>query len=260
MQQSYQVSALEDVVIRGITWAFIGVIFGSLFVALNEFLQGQMPPHAGLLLAIVTAAAITSLFYGSMRLTVMVANFTFVAMLVYVWQGADMLSLQPLIFVGGGVGIAVGAAYGLKDKASRVFCAEAKIIAGTVAGLLCGTLAVVMSHFWGKLPVSTIAMIVAPLGVLAYVQMAKWFISRCHRLLPAVVDGTLVGLGVGTITGLVFVIMAGTLDPELIESAFLRDFVQRVGEHWAITVVGCAAVCFPVGALRSLMKVPWYNL
>lgn len=259
MQQSIRLNLFEDLLLRGVTWSIVGVIFGTLFVVLAEVLHLYLPARYGLLVAIIAAAALTSLFYGSMRLAVMVANFTFVATLVYTWQGAPYLGLEPLVFVGAGIGLAVGTAYGLYDKRSRVFCADAKIVAGAFAGAIGGLVALLASLWFEDLAYTWLGMAVAPFALLIYVSTAGWFIKRCHHLLPAAGDGAVVGLGVGTVTGLVFMIMAATLDPQLLDTPALNGYVERVEEVWVATVAGCALACFPIGAARTLLKVPWYR-
>jgi hypothetical protein len=259
MQSSQTASLIEDVAVRGGVWGLVGLIFGSLFAILAEGSAGQVPAPFGLVLASAGAAALTSLFYGSMRLTVMVANFTLVAMLVYTWLGPSSLGPGPLVFIGAGVGVTVGAAYGLKDKASRIFCAEAKIMAGALAGLVAGILALLLHLLVDAMPLSLVAMLVAPVAVLLYILFADWFISRCHHLLPACVDGILVGLGVGATTGLGFLIMAGALEPSLLRTEALRALVGRVESSWGVTAAACALSCLLVGVARALLRVPWYD-
>jgi len=251
---------VEATAFRGLVWALVGVIFALVFVVATEALRVTLASPYHLLVAAIAAAALTALFYGSMRLTVMTANFTFIAMLVYTWASQGLLALEPLVFVGGCVGVIVGTLYGWHDKKSRIFCAEAKIVAGIVAGLLAGLLAIVLTHFLPSMGYPWLTMIVAPSATLIYVTVAQWFVRRCHHWLPAVANGAIVGLGVGAVTGLFFMVMAGTLDSNLLASEALRAFVGRVETHWLGAVFGCAAVNFLVGAARSVMKVPWYNL
>lgn len=259
-QSDQDLGLAEDMLLRGVVWALVGAIFGMLFVLFVEVLSGRVMAPFDILLATVGGAAVTSLFYGSMRLTVLVANFTFMAMLVYTWLGPPTLSLMTLVFVGAGVGVTVGAAYGLNDKASRVFCAEAKIIAGAVAGGVAGALALVVWQLFPGLSYPTLAMLVAPVGILAYIMLARWFIARCHHLLPAVVDGIVVGLGVGAVTGLMFVVMAGALDGSLIGAEALRAYVGRVEANWGETILRCALCSIPFGFARAIIRAPWYNL
>jgi hypothetical protein len=259
MQQVIMAQRIQDLLLRGVTWSMVGVFFGTLFVVLVEIMQMYLPFAVGLVVATISAAALTSLFYGSMRLALMVANFTFMATLIYTWQGAPYLGLEPLVLVGAGVGVAVGTAYGLHDKRSRIYCAEAKIVAGAFAGAIGGLVALLTHRLFGVTSYTGLAVLIAPIAVLVYVTSATWFIKRCHRLLPAAGNGAIVGLGVGTVTGLVFLIIAATLDPKLLETRALTGFVQRVEVVWMATVAGCAMACFPIGALRAVLNVPWYD-
>lgn len=260
MQQKKSGSFFEDLVIRGTVWSLIGVLFGTLFIVVLEMLRDQLAFAPGLVLAITGAAAITSLFYGSMRLTVLVANVTFVAMLIYVWQSGSLQDLHVLILIGAGVGMTIGTVYGWTDKASRVFCADAKIVTALVAGVCSGLLALLLQWMIDGLPLSMLAMLVAPFGIVLYITLAGWFVTHCHQMLPDAVDGMLVGLGVGSVTGLLFVIMAGSFDSSLLDSDFLQGLVLRIEGYWSATVLACAGACFAVGALRSMMRVRWYQL
>lgn len=250
---------LEQTLLRGAIWAFVGVVFGFIFVVLAAYLQGFASPYFQLLGAAAGAAGLTALFYGSLRLTVMVANFTFIAMVFYTWGNAQ-LTLEPLIYIGGLVGLVVGAVYGAKDKRSRVFCAEAKIVAGLFSGSLASLLGLLAGLFVDGPALPWVGIIVAPAATLIYVSLAYWFVDRCHRFLPPVLDGALVGLGVGSATGLLFMIMAGTLDPELLGMPYHQALVERVQSTWSGVVTGAAVVCCAVGVLRAVLKVRWYNL
>lgn len=248
---------LEQTVLRGVVWAFIGIVFSFIYVVLTEYLREVAGPGVRILAATAGAAALTSLFYGSMRLSVMVANFTFIAMVVYTW-GNSALTLEPLISVGAVVGLTVGAVYGWLDKKSRVFCADAKVVAGLFSGVLAAGLGLLLNLFIEMSYPWSVALI-TPAAVLIYVGSAHWFVNRCHGFLPPAGGGALVGLGVGSVTGLLFMIMAATLDPESLGMAFHQSFVERVKDVWMGVVGAAAAVCCAVGVLRSLFKVRWYS-
>ena len=259
MAQNSRWMHLEQTVMRGAIWAFVGVVFGFIFVVLSVYLEERISTPLLLLGATAGAGGLTALFYGSMRLSVMVANFVFIAMVFYTWGNAQ-LTLEPLMYIGGIVGLVVGAIYGAKDKKSRVYCAEAKVVAGIFAGVLASTLGMLLAMFV-DVPVTTwAAMVVGPVGALIYVSSASWFVDRCHRFLPPVVDGALVGLGVGSTTGLLFMFMAGSLDQGLLATPYHVSLVERVQATWMVAVSGAAAACFLVGVLRSLFRVRWYNL
>ena len=250
---------LGQMVLRGAIWAIVGVVFGFLFVVLSAYLDGIVSPPLVLFAATVGASGLTALFYGSMRLTVMVANFTFIAMVFYTWGNAQ-LTLEPLIYIGGIVGLLVGTIYGAKEKQSRIFCAEAKIVAGLFSGALAAVLGYLPGLFFDAPAHLWAAMIGAPAAILIYVTSARWFVDRCHRFLPPVVNGGLVGMGAGAATGLLFMIMAGTLDPDLLAKSYHLSLIEHVESYWLSAVSGAAVVCFLVGVLRSLLNVRWYNL
>jgi len=259
MEPKPRLMHLEQTALRGAVWAFVGVVFGFLFVVLTALLEGFVSSPILLFAATVGAAGLTALFYGSLRLAVMVANFTFIAMVFYTWGNAQ-LTLEPLIYIGGIVGLLIGTVYGAKDKKSRIFCAEAKVVAGLFSGVLAAVLGYLPglvfdapAHLWA-------AMIGAPVSILIYVSSAHWFVDRCHRLLPPVVNGGLVGMGVGATTGLLFMIMAGTLDPNLLDMPHHFAQIERIESMWLSAASAAAAACFLVGVMRSLLGVRWYNL
>ena len=187
----------------------------------------------------------------------MVANFTFIAMVVYTW-GNPQPTLEPLILVGGIIGVIIGAIYGHKDKQSRVFCADAKIVAGLYAGVLAAFLTYLMALLMKEGAYPWAAIIAAPVAILIYIASAHWFIKRCHHWIPPVGDGAIVGLGVGAATGLLFMIMAATLNPDLLQMGHHRSIVEGVQQFWAPTVLGTAGICFTIGVLRTVFKVRWY--
>ncbi|WP_078119301.1 hypothetical protein [Thiosocius teredinicola] len=260
MQSTPWPQRLESTLLRAAIWALVGVIFGFIFVVLVEFLRDHLPFMAAILVGAVGASALTALFYGSMRLTVMVANLTFVAMLLVTWQSGGQVSLNMLVLAGALVGLPVGALYGRTDKLSRVFCADAKIIAGAFAGAVGGLLVFVIGLVSPDWAASRAAWVIAPTSALVYVTAAHWFVRRCRGVLPPTGDGALVGVGVGAMTGLLFMIMAGSLDPSLLDSDTMRAFATRVEHAWGVTVIACGLVCAVVGVARALLDVPWYDL
>lgn len=251
---------IEDAAIRGLVWALIGGIFALVFVVLREAFRDALGPPVDVLAAAIAAAALTALLYGSMRLTVVAANLTFIAMLAFTWVRGAGLALEPLVLVGAVVGVAVGTLYGLLDKRSRIYCAEAKVVAGIVAGASAGAVAIVVARLNPDVSGTWLAIVVGPLGTLIYVNVASWFVRLCQHWLPAGANGALAGLGVGGFTGLFFMVLAGTLDPTWIVDPDRRDLVARVEAYWMNAVFACAAVSCLVGIARSLLRTPWYDL
>jgi hypothetical protein len=252
--------SIEETLFRGLVWTFIGAIFAFLFVVFAEYLRNLVPMPLRIVGATVAAAALTSLFYGSMRLTAVVANCIFIVTLVYVWQKPAGFPMEPLLLIGASVGLLVGALYGALDKESRIFRADAKLVAGLFSGFSVAIPVALLAWFMGEIGYPWIVMLIAPLVVLVYVNSAYWFVNRCCGMLRPLGDGLIVGLGVGGVTALLFVIMAGNLNPELLSLDYHQPFVQRVHEVWGKTIGATAAVCFVVGVLRSILHVRWYDL
>lgn len=253
--------SLEETLLRGVVWAFIGAIFSFLFVAFSEYLREVAVMPLRILIATVGSAALTALFYGSMRLTVIVTNLTFIAMVIYVGlPKPEGTPLELLILIGSVIGLVVGGLYGWHDKQSRVFRADGKIIAGLFSGGAVALVVVVPAMSINELPYPWSTMLIAPLVILVYISSAYWFVERCCDLLPPIGDGAVVGLGVGSVTGLLFVIMAGHLDPHFLGFASLQPFVERVNAVWGPTIAATSGVCFVVGIARSLLQIRWYDL
>lgn len=260
MQSTPWPQRLESTLLRAAIWALVGVIFGFIFVVFIEYLRSHVPPWLAMLAGSVGAAALTSLCYGSMRLTVMVANLTFVAMLLVTWLAGSHLTLESLVWVGALVGLPVGSLYGLTDKRSRVFCADTKIVAGAVAGLIGGAAALLIVWMVPGHIAHFPSAIVAPLAGLFYVSTARWFVTRCRSSLPPAGEGALVGAGVGVVTGALFMVMGGSLEPTLLDSEAMRAFTTRVADRWGGAVIASGMTCAVVGVIRGLRNVAWYDL
>jgi len=259
LEQTDGLGHLGAAALRGGIWAIIGVIFAFVFVALAESLRDVVPSPLHQLLASVGGAALTALFYSSMRLTVMVANFTFIAMLAYMWGNAESV-LESLILIGAVVGLIVGTLYGWQEKRSRICCADAKILAGLLAGVAASLFALILGLLFEELVYPKSAMAIAPIAILVYVTATPWFVRRCQLIVPAAVDGAIVGLGVGGTTGFLFMLMAASLDPDMLRVTDHLRLMEPVQGVWLPIAIGTAASCGVVGVMRSLLRVRWYDL
>ena len=118
-------------------------------------------------------------------------------------QGAIgyLLARQPsahaTILIGAVVGLIVGTLYGWQEKRSRICCADAKILAGLLAGIAASLFALILGLLFEELVYPKSAMAIAPIAILVYVTATPWFVRRCQLIVPAAVDGAIVGLGVG---------------------------------------------------------------
>ncbi len=248
---------MADLALGAVVWAFVGVIFGFIFVVLNEAFQGLGSRYVQYMAASAAAGAVGALMYGSMRLAVIVAAFVFVGTVTY-------LSLAPgavpesLIVIAAGVGLIVGGVYGRWVAPSEIARADAKIIAGASSGLVASLLAVAVAIVEGDLSYFWLAAIVCAATGLLYIVSVRWFTSHFSNLLPPIGDGALVGAGMGTSMGLLFVVMAGTLDTPLV--AQHQSLVSGVMEHVPMATVGAALGAFLAAIARSLTGARWQDL
>ena len=168
-------------------------------------------------------------------------------------QGPMMLML-----LGGVTGTVIGAIYAIHVRNSRVFRAEAKIIAGALSGLLASPLALLPSLWIGPIPYPWLTVILCPATGLIYVSIAPRLVQRCCHFLPRTADGAVVGAGVGGTMGLLFWIMAGTIDRGIAPQ--YATFISAIADHWHLAVLGASAAAFIGGVLRSVVGAEWYDL
>jgi len=256
---------IDNLLLRALVWGFIGLVYGFIFVVAAELLRPLVGTPWHLLLATTATASLTALFYASMRLSVIIANLLFVTTLLYLAFGRDAgcCSITSLILIAALLGMLVGGAYGWHDKQTKICCADAKIVAGLVtgaAGLPLTLLALWIFDAPDRALLPWLVALLAPLSGLLYVGSARWFVERCQNLLPPFGDGALVGFGVGAVTGLLFVVLIGTLEPQIAGSSEEPLFLGRVYEVLGESVALSAFSCLLAGAARSWLRVPWYNL
>jgi len=265
MSAHRQCPILNDAGLRGLVWVFIGLVYAFIFVSVAESTRELLGSPFNFMFATVAAAALTALFYGSMRLAVIIANAVLVTTLLFLMFGKDsgLFTLPMLILIPAALGMLIGAGYGWRDRGSRVCCADAKIIAGLFAGAVTLLPALLVLAVFGgsdQVVYPWLVMLLAPMAGSLYVTTACWFVRRLHHLLPPLGDGALVGLGIGAITGLLFVVIAGTFEPDVTGHGRPLHFIENVYRVIDSTLVGAAVSCFALGVGRAFLRVDWYKL
>ena len=264
-QADSQCMPLNDVGFRGLAWIFVGLIYAFGFVSIAEATRGLVGTPFNFLLATLAAPTLTALVYGSMRLVVVIGNVVLVLTLLLLMLGDEDAYLTPgmLVLLPAVLGLVIGAVYGLRDRHSRVCCADAKTVSGLFAGILTLLFAGFVLLLFGsadRVVYPWLVMGLAPLAGVVYMSTACWFVRRLQNLLPPVGDGALVGLGVGAVIGLLFVVIAGTFDAGITGHHKPLAFVDAIHGVLGITLLATAASCFALGALRALLRIPWYRL
>ncbi len=248
-------NAFIEAMIRGSTWALVGIIYGFLLVVLLHGLPADLFPYIGYPITVIFASTLGALLYGSMRLTVMVSIYAAIAVAILFVTYPGTPSLQLLILTGAAIGLIVGMIYGRYVAGSRVYRADAKILAGVFAGAIASLSALIPAVLFQPLPDFLLAMILCPLTGMLYMSVLPWFIHRCSDLLPPIADGALVGGGAGGLMGLLFAIMIGTLEGYLDPDE--EHLVAAILNAWPTAALGGALGAFLVGAGSALLRQPW---
>ena len=128
----------------------------------------------------------------------------------------------------------MGTLCGWQEKRSRICCADAKILAGLLAGVSASLFALILGLLFEELVYPKSAMAIAPIAIL--------------------------GLGVGGTTGFLFMLMAASLDPDMLRVTDHLRLMEPVQGVWLPIAIGTAASCGVVGVMRSLLRVRWYDL
>ena len=246
---------LIEALIRGAVWALVGVIYGFLLVVLLHALPVDRFPYLGYPIAVIAASALGALLYGSMRLTVMVSIYAAIAVAIAFVSVPGQRTLVVLISTGAVIGLVAGMLYGRYVLGSRVYRADAKLLAGIFAGAIASISALIPALLFEPLPNFLLAMILCPLTGMLYMAVLPWFVHRFSDLLPPVADGALVGTGAGGLMGLLFAIMVGTLHGYLPEDEELQ--VMAILSAWPAASAGGALGAFLVGAGGAFLRVPW---
>lgn len=243
---------------RVVVWAGVGSVFGALFLILYHYLGSWLPPVLAAFLACIGAGGMGALIYGSMRLSVIVALYANLAAIVYFVVVPRAPGVTMMLLVSGLTGAVIGALYGARVHDSRVCRAEAKALAGMLAGAVGSTAVVVPTALGLPLPLFWIGLLVCPATGLAYLSIARWFVERCSGVLRPTWDGLLVGLATGSSSGMVFWVIVGSLDGYLTstDQAFVGTLFEGAGQVMLGSVLGATAVA----TIRSLLRRDWLDL
>ena len=155
-------------------------------------------------------------------------------------------------------GAVIGGLYGQLSKASRVHRADAKTLAGLSAGFLVALLYLTLSHLLKDLPIGFVVGIMCPLTGFLYVLFVPTFIRFHDDLLPASLDGAMVGAGVAVFLAYVFFVMTNSIDNGPLGSA--TPLIANLDELLPQAVLGGALGAGVIGLLSGLLLTNWQDL
>lgn len=248
----------QEALIRALIWAFIGVLYGMLFVFLAELADEWKLPVNPIFFSGVLSAAVAALIYSSMRLAVLLAILISPVCLMFYVFTAHISHPNDLLVPLLPAGAVIGGLYGQLSKASRVHRADAKTLAGLSAGFLVALLYLTLSHLLKDLPIGFVVGIMCPLTGFLYVLFVPTFIRFHDDLLPASLDGAMVGAGVAVFLAYVFFVMTNSIDNGPLGSA--TPLIANLDELLPQAVLGGALGAGVIGLLSGLLLTNWQDL
>ncbi len=236
----------HEIFLFGVIWAFVGALYAALFMPVFEVVRHVWPLWTAPICAAVVATAGGALVYSSSQLAMLVAIFSNFAVFGYLlYSGAFASPLAPTV-IGAAIGALVGALYGLGVKESRIYSAEAKLLAGLIVGFAVSIVSLVwILVFDASLPI--LAAVLAPLTGLLYVKVVDGFIKRFSDIFPAFLDGAIAGAVIGGFIGFGLWVMGGIV-------------LQKTAPEWEVTIaiigettpIAVAAASVSTGILGTL--------
>ena len=239
---------------RGLTWAFVGALYAAMFVPVFEVTSDVLPRWVAPIFATVAATAGGALVYSSSQLAVQTAIFSNIAVFGYLLvSGITVPPLGPTV-VGAAVGAITGGFYGLIVKESRIYRAEAKLLAGIAAGGVISVIGLVWVLVIGDQLVWLIALL-APVSGALYLRLLDTFLERFSDLLPPVGDGAAAGLVIGAFIGFGLWLMAGVaLERVLPEWQATYDRIIEVAPS---AIAAASVTTFVLGTLKAALGLNW---
>ncbi len=243
-----------DVLYRGLVWAFVGALYAAMFVPVFEITATSLPRWLAPIFATIAATAGGALVYSSSQLAIQTAIFSNIAVFGYLLvSGVTVPPLGPTL-VGAFVGAITGGFYGLVVKESRIYRAEAKLMAGIAAGGAVCVIGLVWVLVIDSKLVWLIALL-APVSGAVYLKLLDDFVRRFSDLLPPVGDGAAAGLVIGGFIGFGLWLMAGVA-------------LERVLPDWQATfdriidiapgaIAAASLTTFLLGTLKAAFGLHW---
>lgn len=247
----------KEALVRALIWAFIGALYGMLFVAFLMLSDVWGVPIPSVLFASMSSGAVAALIYSSMRLSVIIAALMSIFSVAYlIVRDADVHSNNFVIHCLA-LGAFIGALFGRFAKTSQVYMADAKILSGLVAGTLTGLTYLVAEWLWNVPESGWMIAAMCPLTGWIYVFLVPIFVPRFSWLLPTMVDGAVVGAGASMFVGLCVWVMAGSIDTAVVGSAAL--VVKRILAEFPTAIAGGIIGGFVAGFVSGAIGLEWQD-
>ena len=248
----------KEALVRSVIWAFIGLLYGMLFIFFSELCREWELPVQPYFFSTVLAGTIGALIYSSMRLAVLLAAIISpVCILIFTFADTPVMPGQLFLIVGP-AGAVIGALYGMFVTSSRVYRADAKMLTGFAAGFLAALGYLVFARFLDELSLGLLVGIMCIVTGWTYVLFVPTFIRYHDNLLPPFGDGALVGTGVAIFLGVCFFIMTTSIStaPEM----EMLHLIQRIDASLLQAMIGGLIGGAFSGLLSGLFLTKWQDL
>lgn len=248
----------KEALVRGVIWAFIGLLYGMLFTFLAEISKEWRLPIHPFFVSGVLAGTIGALIYSSMRLAVLLAIIISPVCLLFFIFASEPVSpseLMKIVIPGGAI---IGGLYGLLSKSSRVYRADAKMLTGFTAGLLASLGYLSVANHIQSAPLGVIVAIMCTVTGWLYVFFVPTFIRFLNNLLPPVADGALAGTSVAIFLTVCFLIMITSISTgqEAEQLPLIKDILKQLPQAVTGGMLGGAFG----GFLSGLFLTKWQDL
>jgi|GEM_PF-2839159 len=245
--------------LRAAIWAFVGTLYGLLFLVaftLADYYRPGLPP---ILIAGTLSGCIAALIYSSMSLAAIVTPISSIAALATVLSVEQSVEIETLLMVAALVGLITGAIYGALVKGSRVYRAEAKTIAGSLAGFIVAVAFHALYQLFPGLPIALmVALMCLSTGAL-YILFAAWCVPRFHALLPPIGGGALAGAGTSMFIAATLFLMITKVTPEVADD-ILQPLLGDIHDLMPATILGGMLGGAFSGFVKGMMRAKWYDL
>jgi hypothetical protein len=249
---------LQEAWIRALIWAFVGALYGFLFVSLSVFAEIRSLPINSYFFAGIFAGTISAMIYSSMRLVVLMSILLFPLSIFYFTLAHAEIALGTWFKIMLPAGIVIGALYAHFSTRSRIYHADAKTLAGFSVGTLVSLGYLIADAFFPDLPIAVVVGVMCPITGALYVLLVPVFIGLYRDVLPRAVNGALVGACIAVFVSFCSFVMSGSIDTS--RAGVLLPEVELILEGLQPAVAGGIVGAGLGGALSGFLLMKWQDL
>ena len=248
----------QEALIRATVWAFIGSLYGMIFIFFYNLAEHWLSAVNPLLLAGSLAGTLAALIYSSMNLAVIIASVSSISCLIFVISSGNHINLPYLLLTTAIIGAITGSIYGVRATQSRIHRADAKTLTGFCSGTVVAVLFLILSFLIPSISLTLIVGFSCLLTGALYVILVPSFIQRFDKLLPPMADGAMVGAGTSVFIALLFFVMISGITPEV--AGELESLTENIRFTFLPAALGGMLGGGISGFISGVMLKEWQDL